>query len=218
MPAKEVVEMMTNQDVLNLTNTMPVIWFTAYTVLMLGTIALSTSLKGLGLGGNYYYAAPGTVATIALTSALLVASTMQTSLSTKTIKDEMLKQARILGFVAARNMEFCMAGFVLDAVTFATKIASTETLLNKAIGMLDVLEPAIIFLLVKCMQQAFLPAILRVTDPNTANEKGEDTALFTAETGFYTKIGKVLLNLALTKLMTPYLMRVYEIVKARYFG
>jgi hypothetical protein len=59
---------------------------------------------------------------------------------------------------------------------------------------------------------------LRVTDPNTANEKGEDTALFTAETGFYTKIGKVLLNLALTKLMTPYLMRVYEIVKARYFG
>jgi hypothetical protein len=32
-----------------------------------------------------------------------------------------------------------MAGFVLDAVmTFATKIASTETLLNKAIGMFDV--------------------------------------------------------------------------------
>jgi hypothetical protein len=36
--------------------------------------------------------------------------------------------------------------------------------------------------------------------------------------GLYTKIGKVLLFPALTKLMTPYLMRVYEIVKARYFG
>ncbi len=113
-----------------------------------------------------------------------------------------------------------MAGFVLDAVvTFATKIASTETLLNKAIGMLDVLEPAIIFFLVKCMQQAFRPAILRVTDSNTTTEKGGYAALFsTAETGFYTKIGKVLLFLALTKLMTPYPMRVYEIVKARYFG
>jgi hypothetical protein len=64
---------------------------------------------------------------------------MQTSPSPETIKDETLKQARISGFVAARNMEFCMAGFVLDAVvTFATKIASTETLLNKGIGMLDV--------------------------------------------------------------------------------
>jgi hypothetical protein len=66
--------MMTNQDVLNLTNTMRVVWFNAYTVLMLGTIALSTSLKGLGVSGNSYYAAPGTVATIALTSALLVAT------------------------------------------------------------------------------------------------------------------------------------------------
>jgi hypothetical protein len=59
---------------------------------------------------------------------------------------------------------------------------------------------------------------LRVTDPNTANEKGEYAALFTTEMGFYTKIGKVLVNPALTTLMTPYLMRVYEIVKARYFG
>mmetsp|Transcript_27537 Transcript_27537/g.49827 ORF Transcript_27537/g.49827 Transcript_27537/m.49827 type:complete len:85 (-) Transcript_27537:165-419(-) len=84
--------------------------------------------------------------------------------------------------------------------------------------MLHVLEPAIIFLLVKRMRQAFRPAILRVTDPNTAKEKGGNAALFTAETGFYTKIGKVLLFPALTKLMTPYLMRVYEIVKARYFG
>jgi hypothetical protein len=58
--------MMTNQDVLNLTITMPVIWFNAYTVLLLGTIALSTSLKGLGVSGNSYYAAPGTVAMIAL--------------------------------------------------------------------------------------------------------------------------------------------------------
>jgi hypothetical protein len=66
--------MMTNQDVLNLTNTMRVVWFNAYTVLTLGTIALSTSLKGLGVSGNSYYAAPGTVATIALTSALLVAT------------------------------------------------------------------------------------------------------------------------------------------------
>jgi hypothetical protein len=83
-------------------------------------------------------------------------------------------------------------GFVLDAVvTFATKIASTETLFNKAIGMLDVLKPAIIFLLVKCMRQAFRPAILRVTDPNTTNEKGGYAALFsTAETCFYIKIGK----------------------------
>jgi hypothetical protein len=110
MPAKEVDDMMTNQDVLNLTNTMPVVWFNAYTVLTLGTIALSTSLKGLGLGGNYCFATPGTVATIALTSALLVASTTQTSSpSTETMKDETLKQARVSGFVAARNMEFCMA-------------------------------------------------------------------------------------------------------------
>jgi len=65
---------MTNQDVLNLTNTMRVVWFNAYTVFTLGTIALSTSLKGLGVSGNSYYAAPGTVATIALTSALLVAT------------------------------------------------------------------------------------------------------------------------------------------------
>jgi hypothetical protein len=36
-----------------------------------------------------------------------------------------------------------------DETSSTTKIASTETLLNKAIGMLDVLEPAIIFLLVK---------------------------------------------------------------------
>jgi hypothetical protein len=94
----------------------------------------------------------------------------------------------------------------------------TETLLNKAIGMLDVLEPAIIFLLVKRMRQAFRPAILQVMDPNTTNEKAGYAALFTAETGFYTKIGKVLLFPALTKLMTPYPMCVYEIVKARYFG
>jgi hypothetical protein len=43
-------------------------------------------------------------------------------------------------------------------------------------------------------------------------------ALFTTETGFYTKIGKVLLILALTKLIMPYVMRVIEIIKARYFG
>jgi hypothetical protein len=139
--------------------------------------------------------------------------------STKTIKDETLKQACISGFDAARSMEFCIAGFVLDAiVTFATKIASTETLLNKAIGMLDVLEPAIIFLLVKRMQQAFRPAILRVTDPNTTTEKGGYTALFTAETGCYTQIAKVLLFPALTKLITPYLMSLHEIVKAKCFG
>jgi hypothetical protein len=66
--------MMTNQDVQNLTNTMQVVWFNGYTVLTLGTIALSTSLKGLGVCGNSYYAAPGTVAMIALTSALFVAS------------------------------------------------------------------------------------------------------------------------------------------------
>jgi hypothetical protein len=84
--------------------------------------------------------------------------------------------------------------------------------------MLDVFEPAIIFFLVKHMQQAFHPAILRVTDPNTANEKGGYAALFTAETGCYTKIGNVLLFPALTKLMTPYLMSLHEIVKARYFG
>jgi hypothetical protein len=52
---------MTNQDVLNLTNTMRVVWFNAYTVLRVGTIALSTSLKGLGVSGNSYYAALGTV-------------------------------------------------------------------------------------------------------------------------------------------------------------
>jgi hypothetical protein len=34
--------MMTNQDVQNLTNTMRVVWFNGYTVLTLGTIALST--------------------------------------------------------------------------------------------------------------------------------------------------------------------------------
>jgi hypothetical protein len=81
---------------------MQVIWFNAYTVLTLGKIALSTSLKGLGVSGNSYYASPGTVATIALTSFLFVASTMQTSSpSTETIKDEMLKQARISGFFMA---------------------------------------------------------------------------------------------------------------------
>jgi hypothetical protein len=42
-------------------NTMRVVWFNAYTVLTVGTIALSTSLKGLGVSGNSYYAAPGTV-------------------------------------------------------------------------------------------------------------------------------------------------------------
>jgi hypothetical protein len=38
------------------------------------------------------------------------------------------------------------------------------------------------------------------------------------ETGFYTKIGKVLLIPALTKLIMSYVMRVYENIKARYFG
>lgn len=37
-------------------------------------------------------------------------------------------------------------------------------------------------------------------------------ALLIAETWFYTKIGKVFLFPALTKLMTPYLMSVYEII------
>jgi hypothetical protein len=45
--------------------------------------------------------------------------------------------------------------------------------------------------------------------------KGQLAALFTTETGFYTKIGKVLLIPALTKCMMPW---VYEIIKARYFG
>jgi hypothetical protein len=49
-------------------------------------------------------------------------------------------------------MEFGVAGFVLDAVvTFATTIPLTETLFNKAIGMLNVLKAAITFLLVKHM-------------------------------------------------------------------
>jgi hypothetical protein len=43
-------------------------------------------------------------------------------------------------------------------------------------------------------------------------------ALFMTETGLYTKIGKAILFLALTKLMTPYLASIYEIIKARYFG
>jgi hypothetical protein len=83
-------------------------------------------------------------------------------------------------------------GFVLDAVvTIAPKIASTETLFNKAIGMLDVLEPAIIFPLVKSMQQAFCPAILQVTDPNTTTEKGGYAALFsTSETGLLPTLEK----------------------------
>jgi hypothetical protein len=58
-------------------------------------------------------------------------------------------------------MEFGVAGFVLDAVvTFATTISLTETLLNKAIGMLNVLKAAIIFLLVKHGVHAFCPSIM----------------------------------------------------------
>jgi hypothetical protein len=48
--------------------------------------------------------------------------------------------------------------------------------------------------------------------------KGQLAALFTTETGFYTKIGKVLLIPTLTKLIMPYVMRVYGNIKARYFG
>jgi hypothetical protein len=45
----------------------------------------------------------------------------------QSIKDKTLKQARVLGFVVARNMEFGMAGFVLDAVvTFAMTISAID--------------------------------------------------------------------------------------------
>jgi hypothetical protein len=46
----------------------------------------------------------------------------------QSIKVKTLKQARVLGFVVARNMEFGMAGFVLDdaVVTFATTISAID--------------------------------------------------------------------------------------------
>jgi hypothetical protein len=66
----------------------------------------------------------------------------------QSIKVKTLKQARVLGFVMAQNMEFGMAGLVLDAiVTFATTISAiAETLLKKAIGMMNVLKAVIISL------------------------------------------------------------------------
>ncbi len=54
----------------------------------------------------------------------MIASIIQKP-STKTIMNKMLKQAQVLGFVVAQNMEFGMAQFVLDAViTFAMTISA----------------------------------------------------------------------------------------------
>ena len=67
-----------------------------------------------------------------------------------------------------------MVGFVLDAVvTFLMTIESTDTPLNKAIGMLVVLEPTFINPLVKHMLHAFCPALMQVTDLKTMAEKGD---------------------------------------------
>jgi hypothetical protein len=49
-------------------------------------------LKEIGLGGNSYYAVPGTLEAFSLTCAHFIASKMR-KLPSKTIKDEMLKQA-----------------------------------------------------------------------------------------------------------------------------
>jgi hypothetical protein len=57
-------------------------------------------------------------------------------------------------------------------VMFAMTIPLTETLFNKAIGMLNVLKAAITFLLVKCVVQVFCWAIMQVTEPKTSTEKG----------------------------------------------
>jgi hypothetical protein len=67
-----------------------------------------------------------------------------------------------------------MAGFVLDAmVRFAmTMLSSTETLLNKAIRMLNVFKASIPFLLVKQVVHTFCQSKMRVTDPKTTTEKG----------------------------------------------
>lgn len=60
----------------------------------------------------------------------------------------------------------------------------------------------------KSMLTVFRPAVLRATDPKTAGTGEGYAALYDAETGFYTKIRKVLFFPALTKLVSPYLILV----------
>ncbi len=211
----------TPTNLLSLTNTLKIVWFNVWSVLTLGTVALSTSLKGI-VGGDSNYTAPVTVAAIALASVFIISNTTAKPPERVgvTKDDSTLHQARVSGFVAARNMEFSMAGFAIEAVvTCITTLSSSETtLLNKCIGMLDVMEPAIIFILVKELVKAFRPAVTRATDPKTFSADEGYAPLYAAETGFYTKIGNVLLFPALTKLATPHLLMVYEIIKKRYFG
>jgi hypothetical protein len=76
-----------------------------------------------------------------------------------------------------------------------------------------------LFLLVKHMVHPFCPSIMWVMEPKTATEKGNLRPCLRPKLDFTPKkIGKVLLILALTKLIMSYVMRVYEIIKARYFG
>lgn len=206
----------TPQDLCNLANTMRIVWFFAWSILTLSTIALSTSLNGI-LGNTSPFAAPITVGAIAITSALIIAKS--TTTPPAVANDSTLNQARTFGFLAARNMEFCMAGFVLDAVvTFLATLASSEPLLNKCLGMLDVLQPAAIFVLVQQLVKVFRPAVLRATDPKTFNSQTGYSSLYQAETGFYTKIGNVFMFPAFAKLATPYLVSLYELVKSKYIG
>jgi len=68
------------------------------------------------------------------------------------------------------------------------------------------------------MLTVFRRAVLRATDVKTAGKHEGYAALYNAKTGFYTKIGKVLLFPAFTKLVSPYLISLFEIVKLKYFG
>lgn len=217
--AKEVSDT-TPSDMLSLLNTMRVVWFSTYAVLTLGTIVSSVFLKGL-FPGDSYYAAPATVTAIAIASASFLASSAQKAPSIGSCKKDntTMQQARVVGYKAARNMEFCMAGFALDAiVTCLVTLSKTDTVMNKCIGMLGVLEPAAIFILMKKLLQAFRPAVLRSTDPKTAGKNEGYEVLYAAETEYYTKIGKVLLFPALAKVLALYLKTVFDIVKNNYFG
>lgn len=72
-------------------------------------------------------------------------------------------------------MEFCMVGLVLGSVVmFLMTIESTDTPLNKVIGiMLVVLERTFINPLVKHMLHAFCPALVQVMDLKSMAEKGD---------------------------------------------
>ena len=223
---------MSEESVLDLMRTMSKVWRRCGTSLGLVSLSMAASLHQQGVvalrSGSLLVIALAVLGVGNWIIRLRCSSKMKAALAAAGDNKSSQNEAQLMGYRAYRNQALCAGVFaIMSGIKFIKWVANKAEagIVGRAFAVPDFLEPAVITFLLFTLNKSFLTAFIVATRGNRGAVRGNTVddevynQLFTAQKGFYQKIGATLQSAAIFQVLPylvspllPYLLRTIEAI------